>query len=226
MAGSASQVAAREARRHPGQLTMELLTAVSMTAGRGTVARAIISEAQLTAADRAVDIGCGPGTAVREAARRGAPVTGVDPSAIALRLARALSRAATEGNITWAQGSAEHVPLLDQSMTVAWSISSVHHWQDRAAGFAEILRVLAPGGRVLLSETLQRPGSRGHATHRVTRAQAEDLARALTSAGFTGVSTTILTAGRRTLAVFRGERPGPPEAPEPPGPPGPPRPPA
>jgi len=72
---------------------MELLTAVAMTACRGTVARAIVSEAQLTAADRAVDIGCGPGTAVREAARRGVPVTGVDPSATALRLARVLSRA-------------------------------------------------------------------------------------------------------------------------------------
>ncbi len=142
----------------------------------------------------------------------GVPVTGVDPSATALRLARTLSRAATEGSITWAQGSAERLPLPEQSMTVAWSISSVHHWQDRAAGFAEILRVLAPGGRVLISETLLRPGAYGHRIHRVTRAQAEDLARALTSAGFTRVSSTILTAGRRTLVVLRGERPGPPQA--------------
>jgi ubiquinone/menaquinone biosynthesis C-methylase UbiE len=210
MGGPASQVAAPGDSRHPGRLAMELIMALSMTAGRGTVARAIVSEAQLTAADRAVDIGCGPGTAVREAARRGVPVTGVDPSTTALRLARALSRAATDGRIAWAQGGAERLPLPDKSMKVAWSISSVHHWQDPAAGFAEIFRVLAPGGRVLISETLLRPGAHGHRAHRVTRTQAEDLARALTSAGFGGVGSTILTAGRRTLVVLRGERPGPP----------------
>src|SRR4051812_26026259 len=41
--------------------------------------------------DRVVDLGCGPGTAVRVAARRGAHATGVDPAPVMLRVARLLS---------------------------------------------------------------------------------------------------------------------------------------
>jgi SAM-dependent methyltransferase len=208
MGGPASQVARPrpEGRRHPGKLAIEVLTAISMTAGRGTVARAIVSEAQLTATDRAVDIGCGPGTAVRHAARIGALVTGVDPSAASLRLARVLSRTVTEGSITWAQGRAERLPLPDQAVTIAWAISSVHHWQDQVAGLAEIRRVLVPGGRVLLAERLLRPGARRHISHGFTRARAEDLAGAVATAGFTGVSSKVLTAGSRTMVIIRGQR--------------------
>lgn len=195
--------AASQARAQP---VVELVTALAMTAGRGPVARAIISEARLTAADRAADIGCGPGTAVREAARRGVPVTGIDPSSVALRLARLLTRPSAGASITWMRGSAERLPLPDGSATVLWSVSSVHHWADQAAGLAEVRRVLAPSGRVLLAERLIRPGARGHATHGFTRAQAEDLARALASAGFAAVRSKILTAGRRTMVVVRADQ--------------------
>ncbi len=47
----------------------QILTVLSMTAGRGPLARAVADAAELTPADRVVDIGCGPGTAVRHAAR-------------------------------------------------------------------------------------------------------------------------------------------------------------
>ena len=70
----------------------EVGMALSMIAGRGRVAQAIVGEANLTEGDRAADIGCGPGTAVRVAAARGVPVAGIDPSPVALRLARILSR--------------------------------------------------------------------------------------------------------------------------------------
>ena len=66
----------------------QIVTALSMTAGRGPLARAVADAAELTPADRVVDIGCGPGTAVRIAARQGAAATGVDPDPAMLRLAR------------------------------------------------------------------------------------------------------------------------------------------
>ena len=66
----------------------QIVTALSMTAGRGPLARAIADAAELTSADRVADIGCGPGTAVRHAARQGAAATGVDPDPAMLRLAR------------------------------------------------------------------------------------------------------------------------------------------
>ncbi len=184
----------------------ELAMAVPMILGRGAVARAILAEARLTADDRAADIGCGPGTAARIAAARGVAVTGVDPSPIALGLARALSRRADARRITWAQGSAERLPLHAGAITVAWSISSVHHWADQAAGCAEIYRVLAPGGRVVLAERLIRPGATGLAAHGSTREQAEELCRTLSAAGFVAVTSQTMVTGRRTRIVVRGER--------------------
>jgi SAM-dependent methyltransferase len=208
MGQPAPEAVAPADRQTSARPVVELLTALAMTAGRGPLARAIISEARLTAADRAVDVGCGPGTAVREAASRGVPVTGIDPSPVALRFARLLTRAGADARITWLLASAERLPLPDGSATVLWSVSSLHHWEDQATGLAEIRRVLAPGGRVLLAERLIRPGARGHAAHGFTRVQAEDLARALASAGFAGVRSKILTAGRRTMVVVRGDQTG------------------
>src|SRR5271165_3216634 len=136
----------------PAHQAMEIGTALSMTVGRGPVARAIAAAARLTAADRVVDVGCGPGTAVREAARAGASATGVDPSPVMLRLARLISSMRKATRVSWVEGSAERLPLPDGAATVVWAISSVHHWADTVRGLAEIHRVLGPGGRVLLAE--------------------------------------------------------------------------
>src|SRR5689334_12163722 len=168
-------------RGNPLALAGEVGMALSMVAGRGQVARAIVDEATLTGHDRVADIGCGPGSAVRVAAAHGAQVTGIDPSPVALRMARILSRNSPAGQVTYSPGSAEQLPLPEESVTVVWSISSVHHWADPAAGCAEIHRVLAPGGRVLLAERLLRSGTSGHG---YSSERAEELCRTLMSVGF------------------------------------------
>jgi SAM-dependent methyltransferase len=145
---------------------------------------------------------------VRIAAAQGVPVTGVDPSSTALKLARLLSRRdGAAAPITWALGSAERLPLNDEAVTVAWSISSVHHWADQAAGCAEIHRVLAPGGRVLLAERLVSDDAKGLAAHGSTTQQAEQLCRTLDAAGFTDVTSRTMTAGRRMRIVVSAARP-------------------
>lgn len=50
-----------------------------LVTGRAS-ARLVVDLAAVSDADRVVDIGCGPGSAVRAAARRGARATGVDPA--------------------------------------------------------------------------------------------------------------------------------------------------
>lgn len=190
-------------RRNPIAVIGEVGMALSMVSGRGQVARAIVGEANLTDHDRAADIGCGPGTAVRVAATHGGQVTGIDPSPVALRMARILSRNSPAGQVRFALGSAEKLPLPDGAVTVVWSISSVHHWSDPAAGCAEIYRVLAPGGRVVLAERLLTPGSTGHGC---SRERAADLCKTLTSTGFTAVSSYTITTGRRTRIIMRAER--------------------
>lgn len=191
----------------PASHAYEVLTAMSMALGRGPAARTMAELAQLTPGDRLVDIGCGPGTAARAAARRCARVTGVDPAPAMLRLGRWLTPARRVPNVTFVSGTAEALPLPGSSVTVAWALSSVHHWSDRAVGLAEASRVLAPGGRLWFAERLARPAARGHAAHGLTRGQADQLAQDLEAAGFVGVHTQLQVAGRRTLVIVQASRP-------------------
>lgn len=52
-----------------------------MAAGHRNLARRVVELSGVGASDRALDIGCGPGNAAREAGRRGADVIGIDPAA-------------------------------------------------------------------------------------------------------------------------------------------------
>jgi len=185
----------------------EVLTAVSMTVGRGPAARAVAELAALSGADCVVDVGCGPGTALRRAARLGARACGVDPSPAMVHLGRGITAARRARNVTFVEGRAEALPLPDESATVVWALSSIHHWPDRAAGLAEARRVLAGGGRILVAERLVPPGARGHGAHGLTADQAEQLARDLHDAGFDGVHSDTRAAGRRTLVIVQGSRP-------------------
>ena len=174
--------------------------------GARPLVRAVADAAGLTPADRVVDIGCGPGTAVRHAARRAATATGVDPDPSMLRLAHWSPAIRRSPNVSWLQGRAEKLPLPDGQATVAWAISSAHHWEDRGAGISEAWRVLAPGGRLVLAERLAKPGARGHAAYGLTRDQATDLAGQLTAAGFRQVELHSAQAGHRTLVIVRGAK--------------------
>jgi SAM-dependent methyltransferase len=135
----------RPASPGPASRAYEIMTAVSMTIGRGPLARAAADAARLTPADRVLDIGCGPGTAVRLAARRADAAVGIDPSPVMLQLALQISRFRRARHVSWAEGKAENLPVPDGQASVAWAISSVHHWDDLSAGLSEAMRALAPG---------------------------------------------------------------------------------
>jgi len=184
-----------------------LVIGVVLLVGRGAVSRLVADLAGVGPRDRVLDVGCGPGGAAREAARRGAAVTGVDPAPLMLTLGRRLSRGQSGRGIAFVEGTAEALPVADRSVTVAWAISSAHHWADVAAGLRELHRVLQPGGRLIIAERLARPGARGLAAHGFTTAQAAQTAAAAQAAGFAGAGHETHRAGRRTLAVVRAQRP-------------------
>ena len=134
------------------------------------------------AGDDVVDIGCGPGVALREARRRGASGTGVDPAPPMLRLGRLVSGR----DIAYVEGTAEALPLRDGSASVAWSLATAHHWADAEQGLAEIRRVLRPEGRLLVLEHRVAPGAEGHARRGWTDEDAATFAGLCGAAGFTG----------------------------------------
>jgi ubiquinone/menaquinone biosynthesis C-methylase UbiE len=176
-----------------------------MAVGRGAVSRFAADLAKITGADLVVDVGCGPGTIAREAARRGATVVGVDPAAVMLKLARRLTSDAAA--ITWLEGTAEKLPLTDSAATVLWAISTVHHWTDVEDGLAEAHRVLALGGRLLVIERTSQPGARGLASHGWTSEQAAVFADMCQRARFTNVRVATERPGRKPLHVVQATRP-------------------
>jgi len=181
-----------------------IVAGLSMVWGRGPVARLAADLAEITDEDHVVDVGCGPGTAVREARRRGARATGVDPARVMLKFARALTR--NDSKVTWTDGVAEALPLPDSSATMLWSISTVHHWKDIDQGLAEARRVLAPNGRLLAIERLAQPGATGHASHGWTIEQAETFAQLCEHAGFEAAHTTTQVPGRGPVLVVQTTR--------------------
>ncbi|MDN4516216.1 class I SAM-dependent methyltransferase [Mycolicibacterium austroafricanum] len=191
---------------HPGfsGLTGDLFAVLFLLAGRRT-ARLAADLTEVTAGDHVVDIGCGPGNGARIAARRGVRVTGVDPSRSMLRVARAVTRGRPA--ITWAEGTAEALPVPDASATVVWALATVHHWRDVGAGLSEIHRVLVPGGRLLAVERQVAPDATGFASHGWTEQQAETFAALCVTAGLADAKVNADRAGRREVWTVRAVRP-------------------
>ncbi len=181
-----------------------LLAALSMTVGREADAAFAIDLARLDATDHVVDIGCGPGTAVRRAARMGARATGVDPAGVMLRVARRLG----DGDrITYLDGGAESLPLPAASATVVWSIASIHHWPQLDAAIAEVSRVLEPRGRFVAIERRVRPGATGLASHGWTDDQAEAFASTCRAAGLDDVRIARSDTRRRPAVAVAAAKP-------------------
>lgn len=185
------------------------LAAVALTIGRGGDADLAVRLAGVHPGDDVVDIGCGPGVAVRRAAAGGASsVVGVDPAGVMLRTARALTRRSgpDAATVRYLAGTAEALPLPDGSATVAWSLATVHHWHDVDAGLAEVRRVLRPAGRFVVIERWTVAGASGLASHGWTDEQAQLFAARCGGAGFGGVEVGRHQHGRRRVLTVHATR--------------------
>jgi SAM-dependent methyltransferase len=114
-------------------------------------------------APRVLEIGPGPGEVAMRLARAlpAVELTGldVDPSMVKVASARA-AREGVADRVLFMTGDVAAMPFDDGRFDLVLSSFSVHHWPDGAQGFAEIRRVLRPGGRALLFDV---PDSWGHA---------------------------------------------------------------
>ncbi len=110
----------------------------------------VVERAAPRGSERVLDLGCGTGNAALLAAARGATVTGVDPAPRLLEIARA--RAVDHGvDITFARGEAAALPMESGSVDVLLSVFGVTFAADPGAAAAEMARVTAPRGRIVLS---------------------------------------------------------------------------
>ncbi len=97
-------------------------------------------------------LGFGPGVGVAALAKRlsSGVVGGVDPSAAMLRQARRRNLSAVErGQVTLERSTADSIPWPNGTFTGALAVNSVQLWDPLEASVREVVRVLAPGGRLV-----------------------------------------------------------------------------
>jgi ubiquinone/menaquinone biosynthesis C-methylase UbiE len=176
---------------------IDLITGISLARNQER-ADWIAETAAVTADDRVLDIGCGPGNALISATRRGATAIGLDPSPTMLWLAA--RRVAATGPVVLLPASVAAIPLPCASVTVAWAVGSFHHWPDIDAGLAEVVRVLAPGGRFFVVEAVAK-GHGFHAAHAISPVRADGLAQLLTDGGFVNATVETTQVGHREMLV-------------------------
>src|SRR5262245_16525243 len=112
----------------------------------------VLSGLDLGPRDRVLEVGFGPGVDVRRAAARAAFVAGVDHSPEMVRQARRRNaRAIAEGRVDLRVGEAGRLPFADGAFDKAFAINVAQFWDPMGAALAELRRVLAPGGLLVLA---------------------------------------------------------------------------
>ncbi|WP_199443683.1 methyltransferase domain-containing protein [Umezawaea beigongshangensis] len=127
-------------------------------------ATARLTDLLITALDPApgaevLDIGCGVGKpALQLVATRSVRVTGIAISEVEVE--QAAQRAAEAGRADVAvfqYADAMAMPFADDSFDAAYAIESMLHMPDRGKAIAEAARVLRPGGRLAIADTVEIP---------------------------------------------------------------------
>ena len=116
-----------------------------------------VAVAELRPGETVLDLGSGGGIDVLLSARRVGPTGfayGLDMTDEMLALARANAAEAAVGNVAFLKGYMEDIPLPDASMDVVISNCVINLSEDKNSVFAEIARVLRPGGRVGVTDVV------------------------------------------------------------------------
>lgn len=200
----------------------------------GWYRRQVLVRAGLKPGMHLLDVGVGTGILARQAIRILGDrhlVTGLDPSAGMMALARALP------GVCLVEGRAECMPFPDASFDCVAMGYALHHLDDLSVAFGEFHRVLRPGGRLCILEISRPEGAlargllKGYIRGMIptlarlsgARAESSQLWRyywdtietcepperivdALTSAGFAGVRRHVDTRALSFLSEYQGRK--------------------
>lgn len=114
-----------------------------------------VALADLKPGERVLDLGSGGGIDALIAARLVGPagfVHGLDMVPEMVELARKGAVEAGIDNVAFIEGDIADIPLPDASVDVVISNCVINLCEDKAAVFKEVRRILAPGGRMVVSD--------------------------------------------------------------------------
>jgi arsenite methyltransferase len=149
----------------------------------------VVQELELTPTDRVLEVGFGGGVALQSLITTAAYVAGVDRSPAMVQRANArFAEAVSAGRAEFRQGSVEALPFGAAMFGKACTVNTVYFWTSLSVGFAELHRVLSPGGRLavgfLPKEWMDRMG---YPSDIFTSRTPEEVIETLTDVGFRGM---------------------------------------
>jgi SAM-dependent methyltransferase len=178
--------------------------------------------ADLSPGETVLDLGSGGGIDVILSARRVAPggvAIGLDMTPEMLELARRNAAAESVGNVRFLLGRIEAVPLPSGSVDVVISNCVINLSTDKPAVFAEMARVLRPGGRIGVSDIVaddhlspEQRAERGEWAGCIAGAlSVSEYRQGLADAGFVDITVTITSpvADGMHNAIVRARLPEP-----------------
>ncbi len=150
-----SQLATSASQRSQAQFgAVAAQYGVSSYHAAGPDLQALFEAAALKGAERVLDVGTGAGHTAFAVARGAAEVIGADITEEMLETARGLAKQRGVTNVHFEIADALNLPYPDASFDLVTNRQSCHHYADPQRAASEAARVLKPGGRFLLIDTV------------------------------------------------------------------------
>jgi len=157
--------ALKQAGKNIDSLTVEDLAALDQFHTRGLAAtRELIAFARVTAGSHVLDVGSGLGGPARVlASEKSCHVTGVDITKEFCDVATMLSKLTKLDRVTeFKHGDATALPFTDGNFDLALTMQIQMNIENKHDFYAEVFRVLKPGGRFVFQDIMSGPGGEIH----------------------------------------------------------------
>ena len=117
----------------------------------GPLAHDLVALAEIRRGEHVADIACGTGAVTRLVPERVGTETGVTAVDITPEMLEVARSVVGNAAVTWHEALAESLPLADSSFDVALCQLGLQFFGDREGSLREMLRILRPGGRLVLN---------------------------------------------------------------------------
>ncbi|HEY7647891.1 MAG TPA: methyltransferase domain-containing protein [Methylomirabilota bacterium] len=173
-----------------------------------TALRLVVEFSGAGSQDIVLDVACGPGLLVCAFARVVRHATGIDLTPAMLERARVLQAEQGLSNVTWVESDVLPLPWPDGRFTIVSARFAFHHFLDPRAVLAEMKRVCAPGGRVVVVDSAP-DRTKADAFNRMERLRDPSHVRAMPPEELTGLFSAVgLPAPRTTSYRLEGDLDG------------------
>lgn len=149
----------------------------------------VVRQLDLCPSDRVLEIGFGGGVNLRSLIAGSAFMAGIDPSPDLIRRAKStFADALSTNRAQFCEGSADRIPFEGSSFHKVCTVNTIYFWRSLELGFAEIHRVLSPGGQLFVGFLPEEHMKRMGMPLDIFKLRSpEEVDAALTSAGFKNI---------------------------------------